>query len=210
LHHLCRNSGAIAVQAVQAAEPQFQSNQEDSMAVRPIVQADNPILRQKSKKVKRFGQALQNLIDDMVETMHAVHGLGLAAPQIGVSQQVIVIQLPEDEEDPQSGKLYVMCNPEIVRTVGEEEESEEGCLSVPGFVGDVRRAAAVTVKGLDRHGKKIRIKAEGLLARAFQHEIDHVNGSLFIDRVDSPEKIRRIVPVEEQGPQEASQEEPAL
>jgi peptide deformylase len=180
------------------------------MAVRPVVQADNPVLRQKSKKIKRFGQALQNLIDDMVETMHAVNGLGLAAPQIGVSQQVIVLQLPEDEENPQSGKLYVLCNPEIVRTVGEEEESEEGCLSVPGFVGDVRRAAVVTVKGLDRHGKKIRIKAEGLLARALQHEIDHINGTLYIDRVDSPEKIRRIVPVEEQEPQETSQEEPAL
>jgi peptide deformylase len=179
------------------------------MAVRPIVQADNPILRQKSKKVKRFGRALQNLVDDMVETMHAVNGLGLAAPQIGVSQQVIVVQLPEDEEDPQSGKLYVLCNPEIVRTVGEEEESEEGCLSVPGFVGDARRATVVTVKGLDRHGKKIRIKAEGLLARAFQHEIDHINGILYIDRVDSPQKIRRIVPVEEQEPPEASQEEQA-
>ena len=179
------------------------------MAVRPIVRADNPLLRQKSKKVKRFGQALQNLIDDMVETMHAVHGLGLAAPQIGVSQQVIVIQLPDDEEDAQSGKLYVLCNPEIVRTAGEGEESEEGCLSVPGFAGDVRRATVVTVKGLDRHGKKIRIKAEGLLARAFQHEIDHINGTLYIDRVDSPEKIRRIVPLEEQGPQETSQEEQA-
>jgi peptide deformylase len=200
----------IAIQAAQAAEPKFQSNQGDSMAVRPMVHADNPILRQKSKKVKRFGQALQKLIDDMLETMHATHGLGLAAPQIGVSQQVIVIQLPEDEEDPQSGKLYVFCNPEIVRTAGEEEESEEGCLSVPGFVGDVRRAAVVTVKGLDRRGKKIRIKAEGLLARAFQHEIDHINGVLYIDRVDSPEKMRRIVPVEEQGPQKASQEEPAL
>jgi peptide deformylase len=180
------------------------------MAVRPIVQADNPILREKSKKVKRFGQELQNLIDDMVETMHAVRGLGLAAPQIGVSQQVIVIQLPEDEEDSQSGKLYVLCNPEIVRTAGEEEEGEEGCLSVPGFVGDVRRAAVVTVKGLDGRGKKTRIRAEGLLARAFQHEIDHVHGTLYIDRVDSPEKIRRIVPVEEQGSQEASQGESAL
>ncbi|HID63620.1 MAG TPA: peptide deformylase [Anaerolineae bacterium] len=180
------------------------------MAVRPIVHADNPLLRQKSKKVKRFGQALQNLINDMVETMHAAHGLGLAAPQIGVSQQVIVIQLPENGEDPQSGRLYVLCNPEIVRTAGEEEESEEGCLSVPGFVGDVRRATVVTVKGLDSKGKKTRIKAEGLLARAFQHEIDHINGILFIDRVDSPEKIRRIVPVEEQRARKASQKEPAL
>ena len=81
---------------------------------------------------------------------------------------------------------------------------------MPGFVGDVRRAAVVTVKGLDSHGKKIRIKAAGLLARAFQHEIDHINGVLYIDRVDSPEKMRRIVPVEEQEPQEAAQEEPAL
>ncbi len=180
------------------------------MAVRPIVRADNPILRKKSRKVQRFGRSLQNLIDDMVETMHAAHGVGLAAPQIGVSQRVIVIQLPEDEEDPQSGKLYVLCNPEIVRTAGEEEEGEEGCLSVPGFVGDVRRATVVTVKGLDSKGRKIRIRAEGLLARAFQHEIDHINGVLFIDRVDSPEKIRRIVPMEEQKPQEASQKEPAL
>lgn len=171
------------------------------MAVRPIIQADNPLLRQKSKKVRRFGQALQNLIDDMVETMHAAHGLGLAAPQIGVLQQVIVIQLPKNEDDPQSGKLYVFCNPEIVKAVG-EEESEEGCLSVSGFVGDVRRAAVVTVKGLDQHGRKIRIKAEGLLARAFQHEIDHINGVLYIDRVDSPEKIRRLEPVEAQKPQE--------
>jgi len=178
------------------------------MAVHPIVRADNPLLRQKSRKVRRFGQALQNLIDDMVETMHAAHGLGLAAPQIGVLQQVIVIQLPENEKDPQSGKLYVLCNPEIVKAAG-EEESEEGCLSVPGFVGDVRRAAVVTVKGLDQHGKKIRIKAEGLLARALQHEIDHINGVLYIDRVDSPEKIRRIEPVEERQAQEERPESEA-
>ena len=174
------------------------------MTVRPLVRADSPILRKNSKKVKHFGQALQDLIEDMVETMHATQGLGFAAPQIGVSQQVIVIQLPEDEEDPQSGKLYVLCNPEIVKAIG-EEESEEGCLSVPGFAGDVQRAGVVTVKGLDRHGKKIRIKAEGLLARAFQHEIDHINGALFIDRVDSPEKIRRIEPVERTEPEGGEQ-----
>jgi peptide deformylase len=206
LHYLCRNRALLRYGPL---NQNFRAKKESLMAVRPMVQADNPLLRKKSKKVRRFGRALQNLIDDMVETMHAVHGLGLAAPQIGVSQQVIVIQLPEDEEDPQSGKLYVLCNPEIVKTAG-EEESEEGCLSVPGFVGDVRRAAVVTVKGLDRHGKKIRIKAEGLLARAFQHEVDHINGVLYIDRVDSPEKIRRIVPVEEQGSQETSQEDLAL
>lgn len=166
------------------------------MAVRDIVLADNPILRKKSKKVKDFGAALQVLIDDMLETMHAANGVGLAAPQIGVLERVIVIQLPEDEEDPQSGKLFALCNPQIVRADG-EEESEEGCLCLPGFVGDVKRATSVTVKAQDRRGRTVRIKARGLLARAFQHEVDHLDGILYIDRVESPDKMRRIVPPEE-------------
>jgi len=166
------------------------------VAVRDIIFADNPILREKSKKVKDFGEALQVLIDDMVETMHAANGLGLAAPQVGVLQQVIIIQLPEDEEEPQSGKLFALCNPQIVRAEG-EEEGEEGCLCLPGYVGEVKRATSVTVKAQDRRGKKVRIKAEGFLARVFQHETDHINGILYIDRVESPDKIRRIVPPEE-------------
>jgi peptide deformylase len=165
------------------------------VTVRTIVLADDPILRQKSKKVKDFGEDLQTLIDDMVETMHAANGLGLAAPQIGVLERVIVIRLPEDEEDPQSGKLFALCNPEIARANG-EEESEEGCLCLPGYVGEVKRATSVTVKAQDRRGKKVRIKAKGLLARVFQHEIDHLDGILYIDRVDSPDKIRRIAPPE--------------
>lgn len=179
------------------------------MAIRPLLYADDPLLRLKAKKVKRFGQALQSLIDDMVETMHAKGGLGLAAPQIGVSQRVIVIQLPEPEEkenkDPWAGKLIALCNPEIVRAK-DEEEGEEGCLSVPGYVGLVKRAASVTVKGYNPQGKEVRIKATGLLARAFQHEIDHLDGILFIDRVESPDKIRRLEPVEakESTPQEVS------
>jgi len=179
------------------------------MAVRDIIFADNPILREKSKKVKNFGEALQVLIDDMVETMHAANGLGLAAPQIGVLERVIVIQLPappsppklggtggHDEEDPQSGQFFTLCNPQIIRADG-EEESEEGCLCLPGWVGEVKRATSVTVKAQDRRGKKVRIKAEGFLARVFQHESDHLNGILYIDRVESPDKIRRIVPPEE-------------
>lgn len=166
------------------------------MAVREVIFADNPILRKKSKKVKNFGEALQVLIDDMVQTMHAANGLGLAAPQIGVLERVIVIQLPEDEEDPQSGKLFALCNPQIVRAVG-EEEGEEGCLCLPGYAGEVKRATSVTVKAQDRRGKKVRIKAEGFLARVFQHETDHLDGILYIDRVDSPDKIRRIVLPEE-------------
>jgi len=167
------------------------------MAVRDIIFADNPILREKSKKVRDFGEALQVLIDDMLETMHAANGLGLAAPQIGMLQQVIIIQLPEDEEEPQSGKLFALCNPQIVRADG-EEESEEGCLCLPGYVGEVKRATSVTVKAQDRRGKKVRIKAEGFLARVFQHETDHINGILYIDRVESSDKIRRIVPSEEE------------
>lgn len=173
------------------------------MAVRPIVRADNPQLRKKSRKVKRFGHSLQVLVDDMLETMHANNGLGLAAPQIGVKQQVIVIRMPENEEDPQSGKLVVLCNPEIVRSRG-EEEAEEGCLSVPGYYGLVKRATTVTVKGRDINGKEVRIRAEGLLARAFQHEIDHINGTLFIDKVESPDKLHFIEPG---GEQESGSEE---
>jgi peptide deformylase len=171
-------------------------DKEIAMAVRPIVLADNPALRKKSKKVKQFGEALQALIDDMVETMHAANGVGLAAPQIGVLERVIVIQLPEDEEEPQSSKLFALCNPQIIRAEG-EEEGEEGCLCLPGYVGEVNRAASVTVKAQDRRGKRVRIKAEGFLARVFQHETDHLDGILYIDRVESPDKMRRIVPSEE-------------
>lgn len=167
------------------------------MAIRPIILADNPILRKKSKKVKHFGEALQVLIDDMAETMHAANGAGLAAPQVGVLERVIVVQLPEDEEDPQGGKLFALCNPQIIRAEG-EEAGEEGCLCLPGYVGEVNRATSVTVKAQDRRGKKVRIKAEGFLARAFQHETDHLNGILYIDRVESPDKIRRIVLPEEE------------
>jgi len=171
----------------------------ETMAVRDIVFADNPILRKKSKKVRNFDAGLQTLIDDMVETMQAANGLGLAAPQIGVLERVIVIQLPEDEEDPHSGRLFALCNPQIVRAAG-EEESEEGCLCLPGYVGDVKRATSVTVKAQDRRGKEMRVKAEGILARAFQHEVDHLDGILYIDRVESPDKIRRIAPLEEKVP----------
>ena len=168
------------------------------MAVREVVFADNPILREKSKKVKNFGEALQVLIDDMVETMHAANGLGLAAPQVGVLERVIVIQLPEDEEDPQGGKLFALCNPQIIRAEG-EEGGEEGCLCLPGYAGEVKRATSVTVKAQDRRGRKVRIKAEGFLARVFQHETDHLDGVLYIDRVESPDKMRRVVLPEEES-----------
>jgi len=160
----------------------------------PITQAGEPVLREKAKKIKSFGPSLEALAAEMLDAMHAADGLGLAAPQISVPLRLIVIEMPaeldEDGNEIHPGELYVYCNPEIVEASGEEED-QEGCLSVPGYVGQVKRATSVTVKGQDLKGRKIRTKAQGLLARAFQHEIDHINGILFIDRVDSPEKLRR-------------------
>jgi peptide deformylase len=168
------------------------------MAIRRIYLAHEPVLRQVAKPVTRFDRKLQELIDDMFETMHAAPGLGLAAPQVGESIRLFVARWPEDEQDPESSKSYAIINPVIVRTRGEEEEAEEGCLSVPGYVGDVWRATEIVVKGKDRYGKKIRMRVEGWLARIFQHEIDHLDGILFIDRVDSPDKIRPVQPGEEE------------
>lgn len=175
------------------------------MAIRPILTLEQPQLRQKSKKVQTFGPPLQRLVDDMLDTMHDEPGIGLAANQIGVMQRLIVVELPEDEEDPQSGRAYAVANPKIVRASRETEEMEEGCLSVPGLVGDVWRSTAITVAGQDVHGKRLRIKARDMLARVFQHEIDHLDGTLFIDRVDDPSRIRPVTPPQEAEPDEAQQ-----
>jgi peptide deformylase len=153
------------------------------MAHRQIVTLPDPILRRKAKPVTRFDAELQTLIDDMIETMREAPGVGLAAPQIGIPERVIVVEYAEDEEDEDAPKkLYVMVNPEIKTASEETEEGIEGCLSVPGWQGDVERALAVTVKGLTSHGKPMKIKAKGWMARIFQHEIDHVNGVVFTDR----------------------------
>ena len=127
----------------------------------------------------------------MIETMHAVPGrVGLAAPQVGVSRRVIVIGIPEEED-------LVLINPEVVRKKGERIVSE-GCLSIPGYFGEIKRSESVTAKGLDQSGKGIRIKADELLAQALEHEIDHLNGVLYIDRLESMDKLRRIEPEEAQ------------
>ena len=153
-----------------------------------ITTLPNPILRQKARKVKAFTPKLQRLIDDMIETMRAAPGVGLAAPQVGSPQQVIVVEYGEGSEDPDQPpkppQLYVVVNPEIVRHSKDVITDNEACLSVPGYGGEVERYAWVTVKGLNRQGKPMRIKARGWLARIFQHEIDHVNGTLYIDRAD--------------------------
>ena len=165
------------------------------MPIRPIMTAENPLLRKKAKKVTRFGDGLENLIKDMFDTMHAANGLGIAAPQVGVSQRVFIVELPAEYDD--DGKeiapneVYVLVNPEIVKAFG-EEEAEEGCLSVPGYRGLVTRPARVTIKGYDLRGKEVRHRAEGLLAQAFQHERDHLDGVLFLDYLDDMDKLWRI------------------
>lgn len=168
------------------------------MAIRQVLYADDPRLRQKAKQVKQFGPALKALADDMLETMHAANGLGLAAPQIGVLQKLFVAHLPKNEEDPQSGKDFVLVNPQIVQASPERVEGVEGCLSIPSWYGRVERAEWVVVKALNVHGKPVRIKAHGMLARVFQHEIDHLNGVLFVDHIRKPEDLWQELPEEEQ------------
>ncbi len=158
------------------------------MAVLPICVVPDPVLRQKAKRVRNIDGSIRKLIVDMIETMHDAPGVGLAAPQVGVSLRVIVIGLPEQED-------IALINPEIVRKKGERVVSE-GCLSVPGYVGQLKRAESVTVKGRDRNGKEVRIKADELLAQALEHEIDHTNGVLYIDRLESMDDLRKILPEE--------------
>jgi peptide deformylase len=156
------------------------------MAVRNIVTLPEPVLRGKARKVSDFGQELQNLIDDMIETMREAPGVGLAAPQVDVPLRVIVVEYKENEDENEDTppKLYAVVNPEISRMDMETEVGTEGCLSIPGYVGDVERSLAVTIKGQSRRGQAIKIKANGWLARIFQHEIDHLDGVLFIDRAE--------------------------
>ncbi len=159
------------------------------MAVREIIQPDNPVLRKKALRVTDFGDKFQKLVDDMVDTMMDAPGVGLAAPQVAVSQRVLVARLPDDEESKaeygeQAGVLYVLVNPEIVKHSKTTVEGVEACLSIPGFFGRVDRYETVLVKGLDRHGKPIRVKSKDWLARVFQHEIDHLDGQLYIDIAD--------------------------
>ncbi len=164
------------------------------MAIREIVKIGHPVLRQPAKKVNRFGGNLRQLAADMAETMRAAPGIGLAAPQVGIAERLIVVELPEDEKQPGSGQLYTVVNPEIIKAAREEVLGEEGCLSIPNLVGDVWRRQWVTIKGLDLDGKEIRVKATDWLARAFQHEIDHLNGRLFVDIAT---EIRRLVRTED-------------
>jgi peptide deformylase len=154
------------------------------MTIREIVPLPQPILRHKAHKITGFGPDIQSLADDMVETMRLAPGVGLAAPQVGESIRLIVVEFGDEEDEEVPPKLYVMANPEITRASQDTLVGTEGCLSIPGVQGDVERALTVTVKGLNRHGKPMTVKAKGWLARIFQHEIDHLDGILFVDRAE--------------------------
>jgi peptide deformylase len=157
------------------------------MTLREIVSIPDPVLRRKARKVTDFGPELQTLIDDMVETMRAAPGVGLAAPQVAESLQVITIEYREDDEEGEEEtppRLYTLVNPQITRASSEMVIGTEGCLSVPGIVGEVERHEAITVKAQNRRGQPVTIKAKDWLARIFQHEINHLEGVLFTDLTD--------------------------
>ena len=158
------------------------------MAVLPILTGDHPALRQQARKVGKVDRTIQRLLDDMAETMHEAPGIGLAGNQVGRLLRLIVVDVDDH--------LYQFVNPEVVRSEG-EVVIEEGCLSLPGYYADVRRPEKVTVKALTRQGKPIRLNADGMLARALQHEIDHLNGVLFVDRLESLDSLRFVEPVAE-------------
>jgi len=170
------------------------------MAIRPIIREElnatrqDKILRGKAKRVGRIDDYVKRLIDDMIETMREAPGVGLAAPQIGVALRVIVVEYEED--------LYTVVNPEVVKISGEVTD-EEGCLSSPNWQGPVTRATSLMVKGRDRNGKEVRIKAEGWLARIFQHEVDHLEGTLFLDKVHDKSQIHWVDPDDEKSDGEA-------
>jgi peptide deformylase len=172
------------------------------MAVREILQIGDPVLRKRSSKITHFA-AVAELVQDMIESMEAANGVGLAAPQIGVSKRLIIVEMPDDESYPHPGERWVMCNPEVVKVSRETEIGQEGCLSVAGYVGMVERPVSAIIRGQDIRGKKLRIKAEGFLARAFLHEIDHLNGVLYVDLAEegsvmTVEEYERLVQEREQ------------
>ncbi len=154
------------------------------MSVLPIVTTPDPVLRRKARKLREVTHDTQDLIDNMIETMRAAPGVGLAAPQVGVSARVVVIEYGDEEDDEAPKKLYALVNPEIVNRSVETVTATEGCLSIPRMMGDVERHEKIQVKGLNRMGKPVKLKLEGWLARIFQHEIDHLDGILYTDRAE--------------------------
>ena len=160
------------------------------MAVLPLRTTPDPILRLRAKRVRSIDGYIKKLAADMVDSMHAYHGVGIAAPQVGVSLRVIVIEIPEEP-------VITLINPEIVKKSGERDVTE-GCLSIPGYRGDIKRAETVVAKGTTLEGKEVRIKATELLAQALEHEVGHIQGSLYTDLLASLDDLHKLPPAEEE------------
>lgn len=158
------------------------------MAILPLRVTPDPILRLKAKRVRAIDSYVKRLAEDMVESMHEYDGVGIAAPQVGVSLRVIVIGIPDQE-------IITLINPEIVRKTGQRDVNE-GCLSIPGFRGEIKRAETVVARGMDLNGKELRIKASELLAQALEHEVGHIQGSLYTDLLESMDKLHKYNPAE--------------
>ena len=171
-----------ATPRAQPATPQ----REQTLTVRPIRYLGDPVLRRQAKKVRRPDESIRRLVDDMIESMVAAQGVGLAAPQIGVGLRVVVIGMPDEEP-------FALLNPVVVKRSGERRMEGEGCLSVPGYRGELTRSQRVVVKALDLDGREVRIRAEdNLLAQALEHEVDHINGILYVDRLDSMNDLMKL------------------
>lgn len=170
------------------------------MAVLPIRTVPDSVLRQKAKRIKVIDKSIKKLVNDMKETLSSAGGAGLAANQVGVTLRVIVLDIPENN-------CKVIINPEIVGRKGERVVNE-GCLSIPGYVGEIKRSETVKVKGQDTNGRPVRYKADGLFAQALEHEIDHLNGVLYVDHLESQDKLRQVRPEDqEEGEEDLSEEE---
>ena len=165
------------------------------MAIRRILTAEEPILRERTKRVSTFDASLHRLLDDMLATMRDAPGVGLAANQVGVPLQVAIIEIDD--------QITELVNPQVVKGSGEQLDWE-GCLSIPGYVAEVTRHEKVTVKARDRHGREFRMKGTELLSRALQHEIDHLNGMLYVDYLESLEELVRVSEPAEEVTEEAA------
>jgi len=167
--------------------------------IREIRKIGDPVLRKKAKKVEKISKDTHKLLDDMIETMHKANGMGLAAPQVGISQRIAIVEVPKDaiDKDAKDAEAsavvqYQLINPEVVKQSEDIWEHQEGCLSIPGWRGDVSRPNKIVVRALDRAGNRVKIEAEGMLARALLHEIDHLDGVLYIDKLVSPDRVWRV------------------
>jgi len=169
------------------------------MAVRPVAKLPDLILRRKAYEVDKFDKNFQQLVNDMIDTMRDEPGVGLAATQVSVPTRVIVVEYPLDDSQENAGNtLFVVANPTFEFLSEEKISGIEGCLSVPNLVGEVDRSTSIRLRGVNRKGKKISIQANGWLARIFQHEVDHLNGILYVDRAktlykpDNSEALDRV------------------